>query len=104
MNASATPMVRIIYNGVPYYIDSANHAYFYGIDQSGSRLHIGEYDPTTTRVILSSEWHDLYKSREPAFKASQATARVRNDPATKPQRTRKATVSKKATQASTIKI
>ena len=92
-------MVRIMHNGIPYYIDSANHTYAYGIDQTGARLHIGEYDPITTRVTLSPGWQELFESRMSAYRTSQAAARLRNDPAAKPQRTRKATVSKKATQA-----
>lgn len=96
MNGSTGPVLRVMYAGVPYYIDTANHAYAYGLE--GPRLHIGEYNPATERVTLITNWNELFEPRIVSYRNSQATTRLRNDPTTKPQRTRKATVSKKATQ------
>lgn len=97
MNGSTGPVLRVIYGGIPYYIDTANHAYAYGLE--GPRLHIGEYDQATERVTLCTNWKELFEQRIVAYRNSQATTRLRNDPTTKPQRTRKATVSKKTAQA-----
>jgi len=94
--AATGPMVRIIANGIPYYTDTANRAYMYGIDSPNQpRIQIGNYDPIKETVQLSVGWTELFEPKIAAYRLSQSTQRLRNDPAGKPQRTRKSTVSKK---------
>jgi len=73
---------RVIAGGVPYYIDTANHAYAYGIDTTGQRLRIGEYDPLGQQVTLATNWKELLDERLTAYRAACAAPRLRLDPVT----------------------
>ena len=96
-------MVRIIAKGVPYYTDSANHVYAYGIDQPGQpRLHIGEYNPATEHVTLGSSWEELFNERLAAYRTSCAGPRLRNDPAGTPKRSKRSAVPKKKASAPSV--
>lgn len=89
------PMVRVISKGVPYYTDTAGHAYAYGIDQTGPRLHIGEYNSTTEQVTLNTGWSEQFDGRLAAFRTSQASARLRSEPTNQTKRTKRSGVAKK---------
>ena len=73
---------RVIAGGVPYYIDTANHAYAYGLDTTGQRLQIGEYDPIGQQVTLAANWQELLDERLAAYRAACAAPRLRVDPVT----------------------
>lgn len=89
------PMVRVISKGIPYYTDTAGHAYAYGIDQTGPRLHIGEYSAATEQVTLNIGWEEHFNGRLGAFRTSQAAARLRSEPTNQTKRTKRSGVAKK---------
>ena len=93
------PMVRVIAQGIPYYTDPAGHAYAYGIDQTGPRLHIGEYNSTTERITLNPGWNELFDARLGSFRISQAAARLRSEPTNQTKRTKRSGVAKKKDKA-----
>lgn len=87
---------RIIVNGIPYYIDTANNLYAYGLDTTGPRIQIGTYStPPDPTVTLTEGWSELIAPRLPAYRAAAASARLRIDPAaTKQTRTKRSGISK----------
>ena len=95
MNGSTTTTTypthsRVIVDGIPYYVDTANNLFAYGIDTTGQRLQIGTYDSAAQRVNLTANWRELLDTRLPAYRASAAGARLRIDPAaTKQTRTKR---------------
>jgi len=98
MNGATTtsgPMVRVIAQGVPYYTDTGGHAYAYGIDNTGPRLHIGEYNSATERITLNAGWNELFDARLAAYRMSQGAARLRSEPTNHTKRTKRSGVAKK---------
>jgi hypothetical protein len=93
------PMVRVIAQGVPYYTDTTGHAYAYGIDNTGPRLHIGEYDSTTERITLKSGWQEHFDARLASYRTSQGAARLRSEPTNHTKRTKRSGVAKKKNTA-----
>jgi len=95
------PMVRVIAQGIPYYTDSAQRAYSYGLDPNQPRVELGVYNPATEIVTLNANWKELFDERIAAYRISQQP-KLRNDPAAKTTRTRKSTVPrrKKTTETS----
>jgi len=92
---------RVIVDGIPYYVDTANNLFAYGIDSTGPRLQIGTYDSATQRVTLAKNWRELLDARLPAYRASAAGARLRIDPAaTKQTRTKRSSGVSKAKASS----
>ena len=81
---------RIIIDGIPYYVDTANNLFAYGLDSTGPRVQIGTYDSTAQRVNLSTNWRELIDVRLPTYRTAAAAARLRIDPAaTKQTRTKR---------------
>ena len=97
MSKATSSYTRIIVGDIPYYIDSANHVYAYGIESANkSYLQIGEYDPVNESVQLVENWQALFETYLPAYRTA-CVQRLRLDPSVvgKTIRAKRTTVPKK---------